>query len=85
MLDDSGDCLDQLRLFQPNLKTGLDRSIADSLEAFLMGKSDKDMRQSIAVRFQQNIPCARSGSIANPRGARTCPVKAVRIWPEAAG
>ena len=55
VLDDSDDCLDELPLFQPNAKTGLDRSIADGLEAFLMGKSDKDMRQSAAVRFQQNI------------------------------
>ena len=55
VLDDSDDCLDELPLFQPNPKIGLDRPIADGLEAFLKGTSDKDMRQPALVRLKQNI------------------------------
>jgi hypothetical protein len=54
VLDDSNDCLDELPLFQPS-KRGLDREIADGLVAYLMGASEKDMRQPALVRLGQNI------------------------------
>lgn len=55
VVDDSNDCLDELPLFQPSSKRGFDHAIADGLEAYLAGKSDKDMRQPALVRLGQNI------------------------------
>ena len=55
VLDDSDDCLDALPLFQPSAHTGLTPQIAEGIEAFLAGRSDKDMRASAITRFGQNI------------------------------
>jgi hypothetical protein len=55
VIDDSDDCLDELPLFQPSPKTGINRAIADGLVAFLNGESDHDMRQPALVRMEQQI------------------------------
>ena len=55
VLDDDDDCLDELPLFQPSSKTGLTDEIADGIEEFLAGRSDKDMRASAIARLGQNI------------------------------
>ena len=55
VLDDSDDCLDELSLFQPNSKRGLEKQIADGLVAYLNGENDKDMRQPALVRLGQHI------------------------------
>ena len=55
VLDDANDCLDELPLFQPSSKTGLTEELANGIEEYLAGRSDKDMRRSAIVRFGQNI------------------------------
>jgi hypothetical protein len=55
VLDDDDDCLDELPLFQPSSKTGLTEEIAQGIEEFLAGRSDKEMRNSAIVRLGQNI------------------------------
>lgn len=55
VLDDSDDCLDELPLFQPSAKTGLTSELAQGVEEFLAGRTDKDMRASTITRLGQNI------------------------------
>ncbi len=55
VLDNEDDCLDELPLFQPSSKTGLTEEIAQGIEEFLAGRSDKEMRLSAIVRLGQNI------------------------------
>ena len=43
------------RRTQPTSRTGLTPDIADGIEAFLAGRSDKDMRASALTRIGQNI------------------------------
>jgi hypothetical protein len=55
VLDDDDDCLDELPLFQPSSKTGITEEICCAVEAYLAGRSDKDMRANAIVRLGQNI------------------------------
>jgi hypothetical protein len=55
VLDDEDDCLDELPLFQPTSRTGLTLDISKSIEEFLAGRSDKDMRANTLTRLGQNI------------------------------
>ena len=55
VLDDDDDCLDELPLFQPSSKTGLTADIAEGIDEFLSGRSDRDMRASAITRLGQNI------------------------------
>jgi hypothetical protein len=55
VIDDEDDELDELPLFQPSGKTGLTMDIVRGAEAYLNGKTDKDMRASAIVRLGQNI------------------------------
>jgi hypothetical protein len=55
VIDDSDDCLDELPLFQPSAKTGLTPEMADGIENYLAGRSDKDMRLSAIERFGQRM------------------------------
>jgi hypothetical protein len=55
VLDDDDDCLDELPLFQPSAKTGLTPEMAEGIQEFLAGRSDKDMRANALARLSQNI------------------------------
>jgi hypothetical protein len=55
VLDDEDDELDQLPLFQPSSSTGLTEEIAEGLAAYLLGKTDTDMRCNRFERWLQNI------------------------------
>jgi HAD domain in Swiss Army Knife RNA repair proteins len=55
VLDDEDDELDGLPLFQPSSRTGLTDEIAAGIEAYLAGKTDKDMRCSRLRRTLQNV------------------------------
>lgn len=55
VLDDEDDELDELPLFQPSASTGIDEKIAEGLAAYLLEKTDKDMRCSPIERFLQNV------------------------------
>jgi hypothetical protein len=55
VLDDEDDELDELPLFQPSARTGISEEIVDGLSAYLLGKTDKDMRCNRFERFFQNI------------------------------
>jgi HAD domain in Swiss Army Knife RNA repair proteins len=55
VLDDEDDELDELPLFQPSASTGIDEKIAKGLAAYLLEKTDKDMRCNPIERFLQNI------------------------------
>ena len=55
VLDDEDDGLDELPLFQPSASMGIDEKIAKGLAAYLLEKTDKDMRCNPVERFLQNI------------------------------
>jgi hypothetical protein len=50
-----GEVSDELPLFQPAATTGLSEKIADGLSAYLLGRTDKNMRCNRLQRFLQNI------------------------------
>ena len=54
VIDDDDDELDELPLFQPSTSTGLTARMADAIEKYLAGKSDKDMRSGPIVRSLEN-------------------------------
>jgi HAD domain in Swiss Army Knife RNA repair proteins len=55
IIDDEDDGLDDLPLFQPSPKTGITAKIANGVEKYLNGATDKTMRLNAMVRFGQNI------------------------------
>ena len=55
VLDDDDDELDELPLFQPSTAAGIDEKIAEGLVAYLLGKTDQDMRCNRLKRLFQNI------------------------------
>lgn len=55
VIDDEDDELDRLPLFQPSARTGLTVEIAEGVAAFLLGKTDRDMRCNRVRRFFQNV------------------------------
>ena len=55
VLDDEDDELDDLPLFQPAASTGISEKIAEGLAAYLLEKTDKDMRCNRFKRLLQNI------------------------------
>ena len=55
VLDDDDDELDELPLFQPTASTGLSEKIAKGLAAYLLEKTDKDMRCNRIKRLWLNI------------------------------
>jgi hypothetical protein len=61
VLDDEDDELDQLPLFQPSGSTGITEKIAEGLAAYLVGKTDKDMRCNRLERLIQNVRAAMRG------------------------
>src|SRR3954463_835122 len=50
VLDDDCDSLDNLPLFQPNAKTGLTEEMAQAIDRYLGGETDKTMPRGLAVR-----------------------------------
>ncbi|MFZ0524534.1 MAG: HAD domain-containing protein [Xanthobacteraceae bacterium] len=61
VLDDEDDELDELPLFQPSDSTGINEKIVDGLAAYLLGKTDKDMRCNRIERLFQNIGSMMKG------------------------
>ena len=61
VLDDEDDELDELPLFQPSSRTGLTDVIAEALEAYLAGKTERDMRLPGIERFFQNVAAMIKG------------------------
>jgi hypothetical protein len=55
VLDDEDDELDELPLFQPSRSNGISEKIAEGLAAYLLEKTDDDMRCNRIKRFLQNI------------------------------
>ena len=54
VIDDDDDQLDELTLFQPSNSTGLTARVANSIERYLVGKTDRDMRSGTIVRTLEN-------------------------------
>jgi FMN phosphatase YigB (HAD superfamily) len=54
VLDDDDDELDALPLFQPSAGAGFTPAVANAMEAYLLGKSDKVMRRNKLVRLAEN-------------------------------
>jgi len=61
VIDDEDDELDDLPLFQPSNKVGLDQEIVDGAIAYLNGETDRDMRRSVLVRVAENVSAAFRG------------------------
>ena len=61
VIDDEDDELDELPLFQPFDKIGLDQETANAAGAYLNGQTDRDMRRSVLVRVAENISAAFRG------------------------
>jgi len=61
VLDDEDDELDELPLFQPSSRTGLTDVIAEALEAYLAGKTERDMRLPAIERLFQNVAAMIKG------------------------
>ena len=61
VIDDEDDDLDNLPLFQPSDKIGLDQGTADAAAAYLRGETDRDGRRSVVVRLMQNVSAALRG------------------------
>ena len=61
VLDDDDDELDQLPLFQPSGSMGITDKIAECLAAYLLGKTDKDMRCNRLERLMQNVRATMKG------------------------
>jgi hypothetical protein len=55
VIDDEANELDSLPLFQPSGKTGLTAKIANGIERYLNGETDRTMRGSVAKRLFQDI------------------------------
>jgi FMN phosphatase YigB (HAD superfamily) len=54
VLDDDDDQLDDLPLFQPSNSTGLTSHMAQQIEKYLSGRTDKDMRSGPLARTLEN-------------------------------
>ena len=54
VIDDDDDQLDDLPLFQPSDSTGLTARMADGIERYLNGRTDKDMRAGPLARTLEN-------------------------------
>jgi HAD domain in Swiss Army Knife RNA repair proteins len=61
VIDDEDDELDELPLFQPFNKIGLDQEIVAGAAAYLNGQTDNDMRRSVLVRVAENVSAAFRG------------------------
>ena len=61
VIDDEDDELDDLPLFQPSDKIGLDPQTADGVVAYLNGQTDRDMRRNVLARVAQNVAAAFGG------------------------
>jgi hypothetical protein len=61
VIDDEDDELDELPLFQPSDKIGLNQEIVDGAAAYLNGETDRDMRRSVLVRVAENVSAAFRG------------------------
>jgi hypothetical protein len=61
VIDDEDDELDDLPLFQPSNKIGLDQEIIDGATAYLNGQTDSDMRRSVLVRLAENVSATFRG------------------------
>ena len=61
VIDDEDDELDDLPLFQPSARTGLNDEIVDGVIAYLTGRTNKDMRCSRLKRIFQNVYTAIKG------------------------
>ena len=55
VIDDEDDDLDDLPLFQPSSKTGLNTAVCRGVEGYLAGKTDETMRANIMRRPGENI------------------------------
>jgi hypothetical protein len=53
-LDDEDDELDELPLFQPDPRHGLEAKVARQLIRYLNGDTDRDLRRRFAVRVLEN-------------------------------
>jgi len=54
VIDDDDDQLDDLPLFQPSNSTGLTARMAERIERYLSGRTDKDMRSGPLARTLEN-------------------------------
>ena len=61
VIDDEDDELDDLPLFQPSARTGLNDEIVDGVIAYLTGRTNKDMRCTRLKRIFQNVYTAIKG------------------------
>ena len=61
VVDDEDDELDDLPLFQPSRRTGINDDMVKGAAAYLNGKTDKDMRRNKLVRIMQNLGSLISG------------------------
>ncbi len=61
VVDDEDDDLDDLPLFQPSNKIGLDPETANGLIAYLNRQTDRDTRRSVFTRVAQNVAAAFGG------------------------
>ena len=61
VVDDEDDELDDLPLFQPSRRTGINDDMVKGAAAYLNGKTDKDMRRNKVVRIMQNLSSLISG------------------------
>lgn len=61
VLDDEDDELDELPLFQPSAATGISEDVARGLAAYLLEKTDMDMRHTRLKRWFQNVYCMLRG------------------------
>jgi len=55
VIDDEDDDLDDLPLFQPDSKIGLNAAVCRGAERYLKGKTDETMRAGVVKRIGQNI------------------------------
>jgi hypothetical protein len=55
VVDDEDDELDDLPLFQPSGKKGLEPELVGGIERFLGGETDEDMRAGMVKRAVQNL------------------------------
>ena len=47
--------LDEFALFQPSSSEGLTDDIARGIEAYLEGRTDRDMRKNLVARTYENV------------------------------
>jgi hypothetical protein len=55
VIDDEDDDLDDLPLFQPSSKTGLNTAVCRGVERYLAGRTDETMRAGVVKRLGENI------------------------------